>query len=228
MPTWVSNRPTCGSARARYTGVVDATRIFLQRHGAVDSAWQGRIYGALDVPLSARGRAEGERAAERLAGIDLAAVISSGLARAEHGAACLRATRRTERIDDPALRELERGEWAGLTLSELERRSPGAWEAWGRAPDTSRPPGGESLIDLHARVRPRIAAWARPHAGRALAIVTHGWVIRVLVCEALGLSLARARHLDVRTGDLVVLRCTPDARACSKLDGFACDVVPPA
>ncbi|NOT31084.1 MAG: bifunctional RNase H/acid phosphatase, partial [Planctomycetes bacterium] len=58
-----------------------ATRLYLVRHGEVDAAWHGRIYGALDVPLSERGRSEAARAARTLAEVELAAVVSSGLAR---------------------------------------------------------------------------------------------------------------------------------------------------
>ena len=51
------------------------TRLYLVRHGEVDHAWQGRIYGALDVPLSDAGRRAGERVARTLAGVELAAVV---------------------------------------------------------------------------------------------------------------------------------------------------------
>jgi broad specificity phosphatase PhoE len=200
------------------------TRIFLLRHGEVDAAWNGRIYGALDVPLSAAGEREAARAAERLAGLELSAVVSSGLARTEFGAALLRAPRGLERQDDADLRELERGDWAGLTLAELETRSPGAFARWSAAPARERSPGGESLADLARRVEPRFESWCERHAGGALAFVVHGWVVRVLLCRVLGLELDRAARLDVRTGDVFALTRHGDGRL--ELDAFACDVVP--
>lgn len=201
-----------------------ATRLFLIRHGEVESAWQGRIYGSLDVPLSERGRAEGSSVARVLAGTDIEAVVSSGLARTEHMAACLRAARPLGRIDDPVLRELERGEWAGSLPAELEARWPGAWASWFENPSRLRPPGGESLSDLLERVRPRVEHWARLHAGRALAVVTHGWVVRVLVCHALEAPLDVAPRLDVRTGDITVLRwpCGSESER-PELEAFALD-----
>lgn len=198
-------------------------RLYLLRHGEVDPAWNGRIYGALDVPLSAAGRTEARRAAERLGGLELGAVVSSGLARTEFGAELLRAPRGLPRLVDPELRELERGAWAGLTLVELEAREPGAFSAWTRRPAQVRPPGGESLADLAARVGPRVRHWRAQHAGSDLALVVHGWVVRVLLCEVLGLELDHATRLDVRTGDLIVLRAGPDGL---ELESFACDVVP--
>src|SRR5262245_18495396 len=115
-----STLPSGGCARAP-----GATRVYLVRHGEIDAAWHGRIDGSLDVPLSERGRHEGARVARTLAEVALAAVVSSGLARTEQLAAELRAPRGLARIDDPALAEIDRGQWAGLSLVELEARAPG-------------------------------------------------------------------------------------------------------
>ena len=196
-----------------------ATRLFLIRHGEVDSAWQGRIYGALDVPLSERGREDGLRVAGALRETDLRAVVS---ARTEHMAACLRARRGLSRIDDPALRELERGEWAGRTPSEVEARWPGAWAAWFENPGTARPPGGESLNDLLLRVLPRVNHWCGAHPGASIALITHGWV-RVLVCRVIDAPFDRAPHLDVRTGDVTLIRWPNDDESGPELEAFAVD-----
>jgi len=199
-------------------------RLFLLRHGEVDAAWHGRIYGALDVPLSAGGKEEARRAARRLAGLELGAVVSSGLARTEFGAELLREPRGLPALVDPELRELERGAWAGLTLAELEAQAPGAFAAWARQPAATRSPGGESLTDLAQRVLPRVRHWCRAHAGRDVALVVHGWVVRVVLCEALGLALDLSTRLDVRTGDLFVLR--RQGPTGLELESFACDVLP--
>jgi broad specificity phosphatase PhoE len=201
-----------------------ATRLFLIRHGEVEPHWQGRIYGALDVPLSERGRGDGPRVAHVLKGIDLGVVVSSGLARTEHMAACLRVDRDLARVDDPELRELERGEWAGLTWSELDLRWPGSWAGWSRDPAMARPPGGESLNDLFLRVRPRVDHWAAAHPGRSIALITHGWVVRVLVCHVIQAPFDFATRLDIRTGDLTVVRWPVRSSSNGlELEAFALD-----
>ena len=182
-----------------------STRIFLIRHGEVDEAWQGRIYGCLDVPLSPRGSEQARDSAERLAGELLARVVSSGLERAEHTASLLREGRGLERTDDRELREIERGSWAGLSLTDLEQLQPGAWERWHTRPSEHRPPGGESLGDLSTRVLPRLSTWARLHPGQRIAIVTHGWVMRVTACAALGWPLDQACSIAVPTGSMFVV-----------------------
>lgn len=206
------------------------TRLYVLRHGAVDAAWHGRIYGALDVPLSPRGEDEARRAARRLEPVRLAAVVSSHLSRARYGADRIRDGRDLEALVDPELRELERGEWAGLHIEALQAASPGAWEAWREAPHRLRPPGGESLEDLAERVLPRFGHWARRHAGRNVALVVHGWVLRVLTCRALGLDVSRAPRLDVRTGDVAAFDWPGDRSdepdIVPELAGWALDRIP--
>jgi len=194
------------------------------RHGEIDAQWHGKIYGSLDVPLSERGKSETRAAVAALHGVPLAAVVSSGLSRTEYAASALRVQRGLPRRDDPALRELERGEWAGLPLTELEARSPGAWRAWMEAPGRTRPPGGESLEDLAERVVPRVGHGAEVHAHQPIALKAQLSLIRVLVCLSLGLNRDRAPFLDVRTGDLSLLAWPlPVQCARPRLVGFALD-----
>ena len=202
---------------------MDATRIVLVRHGAVHADWRGRVYGALDVPLSGEGKAEAELVARRLERANFDAVISSGLERTEYGAALLRASRALPRIDDRELRELERGEWAGAEVSDLERHQTNAWAAWFASPASLRPPGGESLADLFARVRPRVDHWAHAQPRATIALVTHGWVVRVLLCFTLRAPLDFAPRIDIRTGDIAVLRWPLHPSAHPILDAFALD-----
>lgn len=206
-----------------------ATRIFLVRHGAVEDAWRGRIYGCHDVELSPLGKREAQQAASRLRDIELAAVISSGLRRTELGAACIRAERGLPRVDDAELREIERGAWVGLHPDETP---DDGWRRWHAAPHVQRPPSGESLGDLSQRVLPRIAAHAGGCPGKALAIVAHSWVLRVTLCHSLGMPLSRASRLAVPTGSIAVIDW-PNERDGSvgeqrpTLSALGADVLPP-
>jgi broad specificity phosphatase PhoE len=204
------------------------TRIHLVRHGRVEDAWRGRIYGDLEVGLAPEGEEEARRAALRLSGVSLAAVVSSGLARAEFGAALLRSGRGLPRRDEPDLREIDRGGWRGSTFGDVERAAPGSIAAW-RGDPAFRPPGGESLADLLARVRARLDALAAEFAGLELAVVAHSWVGRVAACAALDLGPEAAHRFDLPTGGLVVLDWPPDPSGGLRpsLAAFAADAPPP-
>jgi broad specificity phosphatase PhoE len=203
------------------------TRIYLLRHGRVEDAWRGRIYGDLEVGLAPEGEEEARRAAGALSGLTLAAVVSSGLARAEFGAALLRAGRGLARRDEPDLREIQRGDWRGSTFEAVERGAPGSLASWRSDPAFS-PPGGESLADLYARVRPRLDALAQEFAGAEIAVVAHSWVGRLAACAALDLGPQAAHRFDLPTGGLVILDwpSAPGDLERPTLVGFATDVPP--
>lgn len=182
------------------------TRIHLVRHGLVDKTWSGRLYGCLDVPLSSEGRDQAQAAAQRLRigphGSEpelLDLIVHSGLERAAFGAESIAdglamPSRPRVEVD---LRELDRGAWAGLRAEELEERSPGALERWYAEPDRNRPPGGENLDDLAGRVLPVLDRLAAEFPGGEVALVAHGWVVRVVLLEALGLPRSAATRLRV-------------------------------
>lgn len=55
---------------------------------------------------------------------------------------------------EPGLREVSFGSWEGLSADEVEAVTPGAIAERRAAPAAFRPPGGESIEDAAARLRP--------------------------------------------------------------------------
>ncbi|MDF1797869.1 MAG: histidine phosphatase family protein [Planctomycetota bacterium] len=187
------------------------TDLYLVRHGQVHADWQGRIYGCLDVPLSDQGREEARRAAQQLAGIHLDGVACSGLSRTRYGAETIAKGRGLELLVDVELRELERGDWAGMTFEELEVQRPGAMSAWRADPWTTRPPSGESMDDLAARVLPALDRLTERFPKGSLAVVAHSHVVRCAIARALGKPAAM--QLEVPTAATLHFHWTPDGPA---------------
>ena len=93
-------------------------------------------------------------------------------------------------VPDPALADLDLGEWRGRTLTDLES-DPGL-ATWLTDP-AAAPHGGESLSALADRV----ASWLAGLPDRSrLAAVTHPAVVRAAVLHTLGASLAGFWRLD--------------------------------
>ncbi len=144
------------------------TRLYLIRHGeTVLNAT--RVVQPADTPLSARGHAQAERLAARLADVGIHRIRTSDLPRALATAEAL-ARRCGAGLDlDPDLQERSYGAIRGTPYAELREDIFG--------PDYV-PPEGESWATFHARVDRawgRIVAAAAARDG-ALAVVTHGLV----------------------------------------------------
>lgn len=184
------------------------TEILLVRHGQVDSAWRNRIYGCLDVPLSDHGRWEARRAASYLEREPVEAVISSGLARTRYGAAWIARTRGLEVRHDADLRELDRGDWCGLSFEGLDAHEPGAFADWRKHAWTASPPKGESMGDLAKRAWPVLDDLAEQFPGKQVAVVAHMHILKVAMAKVIG--KAEAMQLEIPTGTVLVLDWTAD------------------
>ena len=160
-----------------FTGV---RRILLIRHG--QSTWnaEGRWQGQADPPLSELGEEQARDAARRLRAGDFSRLVASDLQRARRTAELLAEALGLAVETDPDLREIDVGDWTGLTRAEIDALAPGALADWseGRSEST---PGGE----LRRHLTDRACAVLRRVAGEAGAddrvlLVSHGALIRNL------------------------------------------------
>ncbi|MBI4608145.1 MAG: histidine phosphatase family protein [Candidatus Rokubacteria bacterium] len=182
-----------------------STFLYLIRHGRVVGGETRRFVGHLDVPLSPEGEAEITALALRLAGVRLAAVYSSDLARARRSAELVAAPHGLVPRIEPALREMAMGRWEGLTAEEIQLREPGAFSDWMSRIGEFGFPEGESLPDLLARCWPVVERLVDAHAGERVAIVAHGGTNRAILCRALGLPLERLLMLGQDYGAVSLL-----------------------
>ena len=81
----------------------------------------------------------------------------------------------------PDLRELDIGDWTGLTRQQIDAASPGVLERFEGEDPEVRPGGGECRREIRERVRGAVAAIVQDHPGQRIALVTHLGVIRALL-----------------------------------------------
>ncbi len=119
--------------------------LVLVRHGQSEGNAAGQLLGRGESPLTVRGRAEA--VALRSALGPVGRLVSSPLERARETAAALGAAVPIE--IDPRWVEVDYGELEGRALRSVPAE---LWARW-RADPMFRPPGGESLAEVGARVR---------------------------------------------------------------------------
>lgn len=191
---------------ATESSVAAPPRVDLLRHGRVTGG--DRLRGWQDDPLNSAGW---RQMASATAGpCRWQRVLSSPLNRCADFAADLAARFDLPLELDPRWRELGFGDWEGRTVDELLARSPDALRRFWDRPRDHPPPGGEPLGNFERRVD---SAWADLNrqlgAGERALLVTHGGVIRLLLCRTLGLQVAEQFRFEVPHAALVTLILQP-------------------
>ncbi|UFN50210.1 histidine phosphatase family protein [Roseomonas sp. OT10] len=185
------------------------TRLFLIRHAIVEPSARLTMYGDMDVALCAMALAQEQAAhawlAERLP--RPARWFCTPLARTRATAAAIFAAGYPEAEPAvlPAMREQNLGEWQGLTheqFTSMLRDPPHPFWPHSAA---ERPPGGESVGDVVARVGPVLDGLVADHPDEDLVIVAHGGSIRASLAHACGLDAHQALQFSVRNLSLTRL-----------------------
>src|SRR5713101_4406741 len=122
--------------------------VLLIRHATAEYK-PGRLYGwTPGVHLSAHGRDEAKRLAERLEPVKFKAVYSSPLERCRETAEIVVDGRWPVEVADE-LGEVRYGSWQGRTFRSLVKTK--LWRVVQLTPSQARFPGGESLLELQTR-----------------------------------------------------------------------------
>ena len=193
-----------------------ATRLFLVRHG--QSTWNDarRIQGQLDPPLSALGVEQARRLAERMGGRTFDGFYTSDLARANETAEIIAGRLGVPVVVDAELREIDVGEWQGLTWPEIEERFPDGVRNWHeRGHGWER---GETYDALGERVVRALGRIGAEHPAGRILIVGHGGTVRSVRALIEGRSVAQSRLESPAIGNCEVFRIGAENGTFRRLD----------
>ena len=181
--------------------MIGAMDILLIRHGetALNVA---RVLQPADTPLSERGIVQAEALARRLAALGVAAILSSDLPRALRTAQAIAAATGAPIETSALLQERNFGDWRGRPYDTMPidpLTMAGA------------PPGGESAEAFAQRVALAFAQIVERRAalGGALAVVTHGLVIRAMLATQVRLPAGSAGAPHLGNTSLSVFSAQP-------------------
>lgn len=179
------------------------TTFLLIRHGETAAVGREIMGWRPGWHLNANGRQQAERLAARLAGRPIRAIYTSPLERALETAGILAAPHAIEPRQDADFGEVRFGDWEGLKFDELERIEE--FRRYKRFRTGVRPPGGEMLVEVQARVVRKLQALALEHADATVAVVSHGDALRCTLAYYLGMPLDLITRFEISTASLSVL-----------------------
>jgi probable phosphomutase (TIGR03848 family) len=206
------------------------TTVLLVRHGVTAANTGGVLAGwTPGVDLAAAGVEQVRSLGERLAGVPVAAIISSPLDRCLQTAESLAAGRDISVETDARLGEAKYGDWTGKELKVLAKDP--LWKVVQAHPSAVTFPGGEALREMQARAVEAVREHnARLGPDATWVAVSHGDVIKGILADALGMHLDGFQRIMVDPASVSVVRYTdlrPFVVRTNDRGGAVADLMPP-
>lgn len=155
--------------------------LIVVRHGRTPANAEGRLLGRLDPDLDDVGEAQARAVAEWVGKVDR--VVTSPLLRARRTAEAFETLGGEVEVDERWI-ELDYGSLDGMLVAEV----PGPTFASLRSDPDWRPPGGESLAELHRRVADACNDLLVAAADADVVVVTHVSPIKAVLSWVLGVD----------------------------------------
>ncbi len=182
------------------------TKIFLIRHGETVDSNSRRYKGHIDIALSENGVEQ----VKKLSGYmfqnsstlfkgssnGLDAVYCSDLSRAIKSAEIVSEPYGCKPVINVGLKERNFGVWEGMSFDEIKEKWPDAFNSWAENPVKFSPMEGESTLDVRDRAMKTFNEIVSKHKGESIALVAHGGINRVILCELLGVPLENVFRLE--------------------------------
>lgn len=179
--------------------------VLIIRPGCTTFDEEGRIKGALDIPLSERGRKQAWELAERLKTIKLDCLYVAPSESAQQSAKqiCELNFCRAKTLD--CLRNLDQGLWQGKLVSEVKRLQPKVYRQFQEHPGDICPPEGETVQEAVSRLRPTIAKLNKRHDGGRIGLVVPQPLASIVRYVLLGGSLGDLWKCEIDFGTFETL-----------------------
>jgi probable phosphoglycerate mutase len=169
-------------------------RLLLARHGQTEWHRDNRYVSRTDIGLNETGRREAWMLARRAEEERPDLVLCSPLTRALETARLSAEACDMEPRTDERLRELDFGEWEGKSLAEIREEDSESVSLFEEDPARHGFPGGEPLHKGAERVLEILAELHRSHTGQTVLVVAHNTLLRLGLCQMLGIPVKDYRR----------------------------------
>jgi broad specificity phosphatase PhoE len=170
--------------------------VMLMRHGETPWNREGRVMGRNPVELSDNGRVQVQAAVGLASVLKPDLIVTSPLVRARQTAEIIADGVGGVRIvEDPAIAEVAYGRWEGMTFHDLIKDS--YYAVYAESPVDHPTPGGETLPNVQDRGVAAVHRAVEANPGHRILFVSHGDIIRTVLCHFLGLELKFFHRLRV-------------------------------
>ena len=182
-------------------------KIYLVRHGRTKANVLKLLFGQLDWDLIQEGIKDAKGVANKLSKLvkneKIDCIISSPLKRTRHTAKIISKKLKIKKIIfDKNLMERSEGKWSGKTFWIVRDEDPKNYYRWIKNPIKSRPPEGESIIDLNKRVKKFYKKVLKKYIDKNIIVVAHSGSIKAFILNVLNLNLKSYWKINVNCGSI--------------------------
>ena len=200
----VRHGETEGSETKRYKGSIDVplsengieqikkTAVFIKERLRLESSTKYRSY----LREIHKTTGEGSKGRRVKWSKRLSAVYTSNLGRAVKSAEIIARPYKLKPIQMKDLRERSFGIWEGMSFAEIKETYPKEFSAWAGNPLKYSPVKGESTLEVEKRVIRALERILEKHKGEDIAVVSHGGVNRIMLCNILGIPLENIFRIE--------------------------------
>ncbi len=168
----------------------------LMRHG--ETAWnrEGRVMGRNPIELDEDGRAQVQASVPFARLLQPVLIDTCPLARARQSAEIIAAGVGDIPVaEDPQLSEVKYGRWEGMVYDDLIEDAD--YLNYRDHPLDAPTPGGETIAQVQSRGVEAVRRAITDNSGRRILFVSHGDIIRTVLCHFMRLELAHFRRIRV-------------------------------
>lgn len=162
------------------------TKIYLIRHAEAEGNIYRRMHGQYDSRITPNGMRQIAALEKRFEAIPVDACYASDLNRTCVTARAIYCAKGLTLRPDARFREGGVGRWEDVPIGWLARFEPERMHCFNAAPQSWSVEGSETYADYTARFLSALREAVEEHAGRTIAVFSHGCILRGVLYELLG------------------------------------------
>lgn len=159
------------------------TTLYIVRHCEAQGNLKRIFQGLTDLDITEAGEKQLEKLSQRFSDIEIDAVYSSPLLRAQKTALAIANPKGLNVTEDHGLIELNGGVIEGMSFADIFTNYPKIEDDWLNNPQNFCAPKGESMRQVYERIWLTVQKIAKENKGKTVAVATHGGAIRNLICR---------------------------------------------
>jgi broad specificity phosphatase PhoE len=185
------------------------TRLYLVRHGEVEASYHRVFGGTIDMELSPLGHDQVKAAADYFQRHPPHVMYASPMKRVQQTLAPLARWTGLHPIVLPGLREVDFGEWTGLSWEQVYERFKVSAFDWLNQLETGSIAQAESTADFRKRVDDALRQILTESPNKEIAVIAHGGTIRMLLALILDLPFTKMSAFDIEYASITRVKIQP-------------------